>query len=73
MDFYCASEGLGIELDGAVHFNTAAAIYDYERKLFLERFGILVLRFENWLVFDEPEFVLGKIRSFFGWQKRMIS
>ena len=73
LDFYCASERLGIELDGQVHFNDAAAIYDYERRLFLERFGIVVLRFENWLVFDEPEFVLGTIRSFFGWQKRTAS
>ena len=73
LDFYCPSERLGVELDGEVHFNDAAAVYDYERRLFLESFGILVLRFENWLVFAEPEFVLGKIRSFFGWEKRMTS
>jgi very-short-patch-repair endonuclease len=72
LDFYCSSEKLGIELDGAVHFNERAAQYDYERKLFLEYFGIKVLRFENKLVFDEPEFVLDRIQSFFGWRKSLV-
>jgi very-short-patch-repair endonuclease len=67
LDFYCPSERLGVELDGQVHFNDAAALYDHERKLFLLRFGIKVIRFENWLVFDEREFVAEKIRSCFGW------
>jgi very-short-patch-repair endonuclease len=70
LDFYCASEKLGIELDGQGHFNAAAAEYDRERTLFLERFGILVIRFENWLIFDEREFVVGTIRHFFGWHER---
>ena len=70
LDFYCASEKLGIELDGQVHFNEFAAQYDHERTLFLEKFGILVIRFENWLVFDEQELVVGTIRHFFGWQDR---
>ena len=70
LDFYCASERLGIELDGQVHFNEAAALCDHERKLFIEQFGIQVIRFENWLVFDEREFVAQTIRSFFGWYER---
>jgi len=69
LDFYCSSEKLGIELDGAVHFTERTAQYDYERKLFLEYFGIKVLRFENKLVFDEPEFVLDRIQNYFGWNK----
>ena len=67
IDFYCPSERLGVELDGEVHRSDLASIYDYERKMFLAHYGIKVIRFENFLVFDEIEFVLGKIRSYFGW------
>ena len=69
LDFYCSSEKLAIELDGEVHNNERAAQYDYERKLFLEYFGIKVLRFENKAVFGSPEWVLEKIESNFGWNK----
>ena len=68
LDFYCPSESLGIELDGEVHFNELAADYDYERKLFLQFYGIKVIRFENKLVFDEPEYVVDRIRGSFGWK-----
>ena len=67
LDFYCPSERLAVELDGEVHRNDPALVYDYERKIFLQRYGIKVIRFENFLVFDEIEFVLAKIKSFFGW------
>jgi very-short-patch-repair endonuclease len=67
LDFYCPSERLGIELDGKVHFHDAAREYDYERKLFLEYFGIKVIRFENKLVFEEEEFLIGNIQNCFGW------
>ena len=69
LDFYCSSEKLGVELDGEVHYNERAAEYDYERKLFLKYFGISVLRFENKLVFEEPEWVLSRIQESFGWEK----
>ena len=67
LDFYCPSERLGVELDGQVHFNEVAAEYDRERKLFLLSFGIFVIRFENWRVFEEREFVAARIRNCFGW------
>ncbi len=70
LDFYCPSERLGIELDGEVHFNDAAREYDYERKLFLQYFGIRVVRFENELIFNELEYVLHRIRENFGWRER---
>lgn len=38
--------------------------------MFLESCGIRVLRFENKLVFEELEWVLGVIKSNFGWNKR---
>ena len=71
LDFYCPAERLAVELDGEVHRDERAAIYDNERKLFLATYGIKVIRFENFLVFDEPEYVLVRISSFFGWWERL--
>jgi very-short-patch-repair endonuclease len=70
LDFYCPSERLAIELDGVHHYSGAGAEYDRERRLFLEQFGINVIRFENRMVFEEDEWVVGVIRSQFGWQER---
>ena len=50
LDFYCVSERLAVELDGNVHFDYDAILYDTERKMFLKDYGIKVLRFENRLV-----------------------
>lgn len=68
LDFYCPSEKLAIELDGESHNNVIRAEYDLERTLFLNGYGIKVLRFENKVVFDNPEMVLEAIREEFGWQ-----
>jgi predicted helicase/very-short-patch-repair endonuclease len=70
LDFYCPAEKLAIELDGQVHFNDSAREYDYERKLFLEQFGIKVLRFENKRVFEDLEWMLDVIKSNFGWSEK---
>ena len=67
LDFYCPSERLAVELDGAVHDSAEAQAYDRERDLFLEQFGIKVLRFENRLVFQQTEGVLMEIQRGFGW------
>ena len=67
VDFYCPAERLAIELDGQVHRNEPAELYDYERKLFLIYYGIKVIRFENFLIFEELECVLLRIKSWFGW------
>ena len=69
LDFYCSSEKLGIELDGEVHVSERAAQYDYERKLFMEYFGIKILRFENARVFDSPRWLIERIESNFGWSR----
>ena len=66
LDFYCPSENLAVELDGEGHVNYSAEEYDMERTLFLNTFGIRVLRFENRSVFEEPEGVLEMIRREFG-------
>ena len=69
LDFYCPSEKLAIELDGEIHFNDAARDYDRERRLYLQNCGIRVLRFENKLVFQDLEWVLGVVKSNFGWSE----
>ncbi len=68
LDFYCPAERLAIELDGAVHDSASAHEYDRERDLFLECFGIKVLRFENKWVFQETEAILLDIKKYFGWR-----
>jgi very-short-patch-repair endonuclease len=70
LDFYCPAERLGLELDGEVHFNERAREYDYERKLFLNAFGIKVLRFENRLVYEERDYIFYRIRAEFSWWER---
>jgi len=66
MDFYCTSDSLAIELDGEVHNSIQAQEYDEERTLWLEQFGLRVLRFENKEVFDNPDGVLAEIGAALG-------
>ncbi len=65
LDFYCPSEKLAIELDGARHFSGLGAAEDRERTTYLESKGIRVLRFENREVFEEIVRVLDVIRANF--------
>lgn len=65
VDFYCASEKLIIELDGAYHLGFAQQNYDNERTKVLNELGFKVLRFENKLVFENSADVLEEIRSHF--------
>jgi len=67
LDFYCASEKLAIELDGAGHYTGRGIENDRERTSFIEQFGINVIRFENKRVFEDEEWVLDNIRTHFGW------
>jgi RNA methyltransferase, TrmH family len=63
VDFYCPSERLVIELDGAGHFTTSGYEYDEERTKYLNSLGIRVVRFENDEVFRATEAVLEKIKQ----------
>ena len=65
MDFYCAPEKLGIELDGAQHYTTDGLEYDKVRTEYLTAHGIRIIRFENKVVFENTEFVLDEIRKMF--------
>ena len=70
LDFYCVEEWLAIELDGEVHMDDRAAAHDARRRRYLNQAGIKVLRFENWLVFDNLEHVVDQIKLRFGWKER---
>ena len=67
LDFYCPYLNLCIELDGAVHTNTKE--YDEQRTYYLERVAnIQVIRFENKIVFQNPESILMSIEQV--WHER---
>src|SRR5436190_22578402 len=47
LDFYCPSEKINVELDGAGHYTNDGTEQDKIRDEFLTQLGIKVLRFEN--------------------------
>jgi very-short-patch-repair endonuclease len=63
LDFYCPAERLVVEIDGAVHGAPAQGEHDMTRDAFLRTRGLTVLRFENRLVFERPDYILAAIRS----------
>ena len=67
LDFFCVDERLAVELDGEVHRNEQAEAYDHKRKVFLNEAGIKVLRFENYLVIEDIDYVCNCIQRSFGW------
>ena len=65
VDFCCTSEKLVIELDGNPHGEYHKIEKDKKRDQYIEGLGFSILRFENRLVFQEPEFVKNEIRKTF--------
>ena len=65
LDFYCPTELLAVELDGAHHYTLAGIEYDAERTKYLNGLNIRVLRFENKLVFSQLDWVLDEIKAQF--------
>ena len=64
VDFYCPKHKLAIELDGQVHYDSEEAIErDARRTKFIESFGVKILRFENFEVFDYPQRTLDEIEK----------
>ena len=47
-DFYCHKAKLVIELDGEQHYEEDSKLYDIERTKFLEKYGLMVIRFTNY-------------------------
>ncbi len=65
VDFFCYSEMLAVELDGAYHLDPAQQERDENRDAFFKEAGITVLRFENQYVFKNTYWVLDEIRKHF--------
>jgi very-short-patch-repair endonuclease len=65
VDFYCASEKLVVELDGAAHDSEIAADHDEARERFLRAMGLTVIRIENRNVMKNIEGVLAYVRQHF--------
>ena len=63
VDFYCSSDKLIIELDGDPHGDYIQIQKDERRDQELEKKGYTILRFENRLVFQDPDFVRETIKS----------
>ena len=47
VDFYCASASLVIEIDGSQHYEDAGRQHDHARTAFLEKEGLMVIRYSN--------------------------
>ena len=47
VDFYCAEAKLVIELDGSQHYEDHGMEYDAKRTVFLEKYGLQVIRIPN--------------------------
>jgi very-short-patch-repair endonuclease len=61
VDFYCPEEMLIIELDGDAHGEYNQIVKDECRDNYLNNLGFIIIRFENKLVFKDPEFVINEI------------
>jgi very-short-patch-repair endonuclease len=64
VDFYCNEFKLAIELDGNFHTAAEAKEYDKSRTDLLNEIGIIVLRFWNEEVINDPSKVLQKISEY---------
>ena len=63
VDFCCPAEKLVIELDGAPHGEYYKIYEDENRDKYIESLGFTVIRFENRIVFQEPDFLISEIRK----------
>ena len=67
LDFYCPSIRMAIELDGDYHCHCAMPERDWARDKELEqRCGIRTLRFENKVVFENPNGIVSQILKIAG-------
>jgi len=61
IDFYCPEINLAIELDGKIHLHPDQRNRDLKREEFLFKQGIQVLRFENRIVFENPNEIIEEV------------
>ena len=64
VDFYCAKLKLVIEVDGGIHDAKNQKEYDKQRTLFLNSYGLTLIRFRNEEILNEFEKVCKIIESF---------
>ena len=64
VDFYCPSLKLVIEIDGDHHYAEEGKMYDRERDVILESYGLKVLRIINRDVFEDFDSVCRRIEDF---------
>ena len=62
-DYYCHELKLIIELDGEIHLLKENKEYDIGRAIFLNEFGIEIIRFTNDQVINETDFVIEAIEK----------
>jgi very-short-patch-repair endonuclease len=63
LDFYCPEHKLAIEVQGGIHNDVIRGEYDAERHAWLESQGIRILYFENRIILELLDFVVGVIES----------
>ena len=63
VDFYCHELMLVIEVDGSIHQLENVNLNDAERQKRLESFGVKFIRFEDFDVKNNLEFVLKDLRA----------
>ena len=65
LDFYCPKLRLAVELDGDYHHHAAQPEWDRQRDEWLwKEHGIYVLRFENKVVFENPQTITQTIMKY---------
>lgn len=63
LDFYCVERKLAVELDGGQHTSEMHKRYDKQRTLFLNNYGITVIRFWDNEVLSDTDTVLEVISN----------
>ena len=64
VDFYIPKLKLVIEVDGGIHDEKEQAEYDKQRSLFLETYGLKIIRFRNKQIMEEFDSVVKEIQAF---------
>lgn len=62
LDFYCAEKKIAVELDGSQHMQSS--VYDDQRKIYLQNYGIQIVRFWDNDVLKNIEGVLSQILEY---------
>jgi very-short-patch-repair endonuclease len=57
-DFYCEALQLAVEIDGRIHLRADVRRNDKIRTRRLNRMGVTVIRFNNQMVFNNPDKIL---------------